>query len=117
MEDFIERKALINIMVNGLFPNKKLETEFDVIRAIEKAPAVDVTPVVHAKWLGKKYNWENGVRQNMRTVLDLVYKSAKQLLVHALLLCKISFDGLEINARTDLRVGGKQLLYKICIKK
>lgn len=46
-KEYLEREALMNIMINGLFPNKKIETEFDVLRAIEKAPAADVQEVRH----------------------------------------------------------------------
>ena len=50
MAEYIEREALMNVMLNGLFPNKKIETEFDVLRAIEKAPTADVVEVRHGVW-------------------------------------------------------------------
>lgn len=48
-KEYLEKEALINIMINGLFPDKKIETPFDVLRAIEQAPTVDVVEVVRCK--------------------------------------------------------------------
>lgn len=46
---YLEKEVLINIMINGLFPDKKIETPFDVLRAIEEAPTADVVEVVRCK--------------------------------------------------------------------
>lgn len=62
MKEYIEREALINLI------EENVETKFDwsesvdidILRpAIKDIPAADVAPVVHGKWIGKKYNWDN----------------------------------------------------------
>ena len=53
MSEYIEREALMENMRNGLFPNEKIETPFDVLRAIEQAPTADVVEVKHGYWIDK----------------------------------------------------------------
>ena len=55
MKEYIERDAIIEALKREC-PNLYYAAEHELIRTF---PAADVAPVVHAKWLGKKYNWEN----------------------------------------------------------
>ena len=55
MEEYIERNAIIEALKREC-PNLYYASEHELIRTF---PAVDVAPVVHGKWIGKKYNWDN----------------------------------------------------------
>lgn len=49
MARYIDVDKLMESMINGLFPNEKIETPFDVLRVIEQTPTADVVEVVRCK--------------------------------------------------------------------
>ena len=55
MEEYIERDTAVAFLEN-MAASRYLIQCFE---NKEKFPAADVAPVVHGKWIGKKYNWDN----------------------------------------------------------
>lgn len=54
MARYIDADKLMESMRNGLFPNEKIETPFDVLRAIEQTPTADVVEVKHGEWISPR---------------------------------------------------------------
>jgi hypothetical protein len=62
MKEYIEREAIIKLskeIKDNFAPLHRKVIDAFIYYADNNLPSADVAPVVHGKWIGNKYDWDN----------------------------------------------------------